>query len=75
MPTIFNRNALRQDATYWASVQEDGLGGYNFGPSVNIKCRWQQKSQLFRNAEGEEVVATDIVYPDRELNKNGFLAR
>lgn len=30
---------------------------------------------LFRNSEGEESVATDVVYVDRKVEENQFLAQ
>lgn len=71
--TAYTRG-LRQKATYWSPGAPDGEGGIAYGNPVVISCRWQDKSVLFRNAQGQEETSSSIVYPDRELSIRGLLA-
>lgn len=68
----YTRN-LHQDAVYWPPLGNDGFGGFSYGEPVAIKCRWQSRVTLVRNAQGKEVPSSAIVYPDRELRVEGLL--
>ena len=68
----YTRN-MTQDATYWPPGANDGFGGTSYGAPAAIKCRWQDKAELFRDAEGREVTSSAIVYPDQELSVRGYL--
>lgn len=70
--TPYTRN-LFQDATYWPPGQNDGFGGVSYGAPVEIKCRWQDKAELFRDNEGQELTSSAVVYVDRELEAKGYL--
>jgi len=69
----YTRN-LKQDATYWPPGTNDGFGGVSFGAAAPIKCRWEDKAELFRNAQGQEVTSSAVVYVDRVLAIKGKLA-
>jgi hypothetical protein len=64
---------MHQDATYWPPGANDGLGSLALGNPVSIKCRWQDAQELFRDAAGNEVTSSAVVYVDRELEVKGFL--
>ncbi len=64
---------LNQIATYWAPGEPDGTGGYEYAPSVPIKCRWQDTQTILRNAAGRSVASEHTVYVDRVLEMNGYL--
>lgn len=70
--TPYTRN-FNQVATYWAATTPDGFGGFNFSAPVLLACRWQDKRDLVRNADGDEVVCMSIVYVDRQLARKGWL--
>ena len=65
---------LKQDATYWPPGAGDGFGGVAYGAAVAIKCRWQDKIELFRNAQGQEVASSAVIYIDREVQPKGIVA-
>lgn len=65
---------MNQAATYWAPGANDGFGGVAYGAATAIKCRWQDKADLFRSPEGQELVANSVVYVDRALAIGGRLA-
>ena len=63
---------LKTDITYWASTP-DGFGGFTFGTPVALKGRWEQRTELFRNATGEEEVSEAIVFVSSDVAINGYL--
>lgn len=70
--TPYTRN-MTQVATYWPPGANDGFGGVSYGAPVAIKCRWQDKAELFRDAEGQELTSSAVVYVDRPLEAKGYL--
>ena len=65
---------MAQFATYWSPGVPDGEGGMSFGNPIVVRCRWQDDAVLFRNAQGQEVTSSSVVYVDRELEVGGLLA-
>lgn len=76
MPVPYTES-MNEAATYWAPGVPDGFGGIDFSGVVPvlIACRWQDATELARDAQGQEFISAAIVYPDRELAVRGFLAR
>lgn len=70
--SIYNRNQ-NQIAMYWAPSVDDKYGARTFSSPVEIRCRWQDKQENFIDAEGKEKTSSSIVYPDRELENEGWL--
>lgn len=68
----YTRN-LRQQATYWAPLGNDGFGNQVFDAPVSIRCRWQDVAQLFRSPSGNQETSSAIVYVDRRLSLGGYL--
>lgn len=64
---------MNQAAMYWAPGTNDGAGGVSYAAPVQIRCRWQNKNDLFRSVDGQERVSSAVVYPDRALKVQGFL--
>lgn len=73
MTAVLKRNLL-QTAIYWPPGTPDGLGGHSYGQAVEVACRWQNVSVIFRDARGEQVVSSAVVYVDRVVQIKGFLA-
>ena len=69
----YTRN-MRQAATYWPPGQNDGFGGVTYGDPVPVQCRWEDKAEQFRDSEGEEATSSAVVYVDRQLGLNGYIA-
>ena len=67
-------SGMVQYATYWAPGVNDGFGGVAYGAPVAIMCRWQDDAALVRSAQGQEVTSSAIVYVDRALLPEGYLA-
>jgi hypothetical protein len=76
MPAPYARN-MNDVATYWAPGVNDGFGNLDFSgvTPVAIACRWQDVSELARDAQGQEFTSQAIVYPDQELAVTGYLVR
>lgn len=66
---------LRQRAVYWGNPRpdDDGMGGYQYDGAVEIKCRWEDKQELFIDPEGREQLSRSIIYADRDLVVGGQL--
>ena len=71
---------MTQTATYWGPGQDDGLGGVTFpapilfAPDQGGGVRWQAKSELFRDEQGNEVASTAVVYVPQAVETEGYLA-
>jgi hypothetical protein len=68
----YKRN-MTQSAVYWAPGPKDGFGKITLAAGVIIACRWENKQELFRDAEGKEVLSSAIVYPEMPLAIGGYL--
>lgn len=64
---------LKQLATYWAATTNDGFGGTSFAAPVPVLVRWQDKAELFQDAEGQEVTSSAVVYVAEPLALEGYL--
>lgn len=73
--TIANLDLMAQTATYWPPASIDGFGAPSFGAPVEIACRWQERGELFVDREGRETRSRSIVYPDRYLERGGWLLK
>lgn len=72
---------MKKVATFWGKPTDDGLGNFTFptpklfSPSNdNGGVRWEQKSEVFRDANANEVVSSAVVYVPEELEIEGWLA-
>ena len=72
MTSAYTRN-MTQSATYWAPGASNVYGKIAFGSPVIIKCRWQEKAELFKDAQGNQLVSSAIVYPNQALSREGYL--
>jgi hypothetical protein len=71
---------MRQIATYWPPGQPDGFGGVEYGPAELLDpgdgngVRWEDKAELFRDADGQEVTSSAVVYLAHDVEIKGRLA-
>ena len=68
----YTRN-MRQQATYWPPGTSGGFGA-TYGQPEPVRVRWEDKAELFRDADGNEVTSSAIVYVPRPLPTGGYLA-
>lgn len=63
----------KQDAVYWAPVGLDDNNRYIYDEPVEVKCRWDERSERDFNTIGEEINVKATVYVDREVALGGVL--
>lgn len=66
-------NLLKQVAVYWGDPSSDGYGGRTFDDPVEINVRWQDRQELFVDAQGREQTSRAVVYVATDLNIGGYL--
>lgn len=71
--TLANTDLMFQTATYWGSPVPDGFGGGTFPAPIEISCRWEERTQTYIDKDGNESQSAAVVYPDRELDQDGWL--
>ena len=67
-----NRN-LRQKITYWSPGIPDGFGGIAYGLPLARLGRWEDKSVLFIDSDGQEVRSVAVVYLKEDVELEGYL--
>lgn len=67
---IYTRN-MRQAAIYYPPTGQDAFGQPSFGAGQDVLVRWQDKADLFRDAQGREVVSSAVVYVSEECEIGG----
>lgn len=65
---------MNQVATYWAPLGLDAFGKPTYSAPITIACRWQDKVDLVRDANGRQVVSMAIVYPAQPVRPQGWMA-
>lgn len=73
MATNRTRKML-QTATYWGPATDDGLGNVTFPSPETIAVRWEARQELFRDAEAREIMSEAVVYVEKPLEIQGYLA-
>jgi len=73
MSDVFLKSKLTQTAVYWGTPVKDGYGGFTYAAPIEIKCRWEDKAEIFKSLDGVEKVSNAIVYVDRDLSTEGFM--
>lgn len=63
-----------QVATYWEPAFNTGFGDVTFNPPILIQVRWQNKLDLIRGTQGQEIPSTAIVYSEVPLKNSGYIA-
>lgn len=66
---------LREQVTHWPLTGSDGYGGFTYGTPVLHKARWEDRNELFINADLEEVVSAAIVYLNTDVAAGDYLAQ
>jgi len=64
---------LKQVAVYWGNPQNDGAGGRTFDDPVELSVRWEQRQELFIDANGQESTSKAVVYLDQDIDIGGYL--
>jgi hypothetical protein len=64
---------MTKTATYWPPGAANLYGKIALDSPIKIKCRWQEKAELFKDAQGNQLVSSAIVYPNQVLSREGYL--
>ena len=65
---------LKQTLTYWAlSTGHNKDGSRKFSTPVEVMGRWEDKQELFVNANGEETQSTAKVFVASDVEIGGWL--
>lgn len=64
---------LQQDATYWAPGAPNKFGKIAFSTPITIKCRWEDKAELFMAKTGKETVSRAKVMLASDVSTEGYL--
>ncbi len=62
-----------QTAVYWGNPVSDGFGGYTFDDPVEINVRWDEKSKMVLDADGNEVISKAEVTVRQDVDIRGML--
>ena len=60
-------------AVYWGNPIMGGQGNYTYNDPIEIRCRWENKTELFVDAHGVEQKSVAVIYTDQELDNEGQL--
>lgn len=72
MGNLFTRN-LRQDVTYWPTSDLQ-FGGFTFGTPVLTKGRWEERAELVRRPDGEEVTSRAVIHVMDDIDVGDYIA-
>jgi len=70
--TRFSHN-LKDDAVYWGSPVPNGSGGRTYADPIEIKVDWEDRQEMFRDAAGQELRSSAVVYCSQDLEEDGVL--
>lgn len=62
-----------QTCLYWKNNGVNGMGGYNFDLPIEIKCRWDGKSEIKINNTGAYFSSAASVLTNYEVKEGDFL--
>lgn len=64
---------LNQSCVYWSPAGVNGFGEPLFADPVELDCRWEDKRELFRDKEGQDVMSSSVIYPESAVSLGGYL--
>jgi len=66
-----------QTCVYWGTPVDDGYGGKTFADPVEIKCRWENRTEKISwqgaSRLGEEIVSRAQVFTTQDVDELGWL--
>lgn len=65
----------KQKAVYWPCEGYNAYGQPVLGTPVEITCRWQDVTVVFKNEKGEDQTSKAQIFVDRDVVVNGRLWR
>lgn len=64
---------LTETLTRWVRGTPDGFGGFSSWTKSNIKGRWEQRTELFVDPAGNQVMSRAVVYVDTDVSLGDYL--
>jgi hypothetical protein len=64
---------LKEDGTYWAQSGVDSSGDPSFTAPVFVKCKWEERTELFVGPDGREQRSRAVVFLDTDVIIGGYL--
>ncbi len=71
---------LKQTCVYWplgntesGGMSHDAYGKPIYSEPVEISCRWEEKTEKYLNAKGEEVLSNAVVFVAQDVQLSGVL--
>ena len=73
----FMSRLCKETAVYWGNPQDDGRGGFTYDDPVEIKCRWEDSSEVITMAgqdrKSREIVSKAQVWVLQDVDEEGYL--
>lgn len=66
-------NYLNQTASWAIRTGKDGYGQPTYAAAATIRCRWEDRRQLVRNAAGAELQSKAVCYCVENVQENDLL--
>ena len=63
----------KQVAVYWGNPVTGGSGGFTFDSPVEIKCRWEDRTDVVAASNGKEYVSSARVFLLQDVAEEGWL--
>jgi len=71
--TSFIRKVAVQTVVYWGNPTNNGSGGFNFAEAVEIKCRWDDISEVITDANGREIISSAKLLVTDDYDVEGYV--
>ena len=66
----------KQNAVLWTrSSASDKHGRFSYDAPIEIKCRWEDVAEEFRDTKGQTVMSKSVVFVDRIVTVGDMLQR
>jgi len=63
---------LKQTVVYWGNPETTGVG-YSYDNAIEINGRWEDRQEIFIDADGRKQLSQAVVYVDQDVDVNGYL--
>ena len=70
------KRLCEQTAVYWGNPQDDGKGGFTYDDPVEIKCRWEDGTEVISTEDKgkvRELVSKAQVWVLQDVDEEGYL--
>lgn len=73
MSDVYLPNLLKQKAVLWRALGTDNAGNDLYDTPVQIRCRWEQNTEVFLDRMNQQQVSKSIVFIDRDAEDKDIL--